>query len=91
MPDRSLKVIPEPEPNTRVVLATESADIVLLTGLGDNNLLCGQCDVMLVRGVGEVLTNVVILCAGCGSYNDSVDPQLLTHYPNSEKFSRMLG
>ena len=75
MPDRTLKVIPEPDPDTRAVLATESVDIVLLTGLGDNHLLCGQCGAMLVRGVGEILSNVVILCAGCGSYNDCAYPQ----------------
>lgn len=74
MPDRTLRIIPEPDSNTRAVLTQQSPDIVLLTGAGDNNLLCGQCGVMLVRGVGEVLSNVVILCAGCGGYNDCSRP-----------------
>lgn len=62
--DRKLKVIPEPKPNTRVILAPKVGEVLpVIKGNGNLNLLCGNCGSLLVKGIDEgQIRNIVIHC-----------------------------
>jgi phage FluMu protein Com len=66
-----LKVIPEPEPNTRAVLAPAPRVSPAIKGTGNIDLLCGKCREILVEGIVEgQIQNIVIRCPKCESYNE---------------------
>lgn len=67
--DIRLPVIPKPAEGTRVVLEGDAKP--LAKGTGPLNYLCGNCGETLLEGIekGEV-TNIVLRCPYCGSYND---------------------
>lgn len=70
-----LKVIPEPEPNTRSVLTRTNLDPFLVVkgeGAGNTDLVCGRCSQILVVGLGTglVISNIVIKCPKCESFNE---------------------
>ena len=70
--DVRLRVIPKPKPQTRAVLEPKVGDILpVIKGHGNLNLLCGNCGVVLVRGINEGhIRNMVIHCPICRYYND---------------------
>lgn len=74
MPNRKLKVIPQPEKGTRAVLHFDSKDTsIIIQGKGNLDLLCGSCGATLAKGVNEgQVKNLVLLCNKCGSYNDTL-------------------
>ena len=68
-----LPVIPEPEQNTRTVFLQPPSDNPhsFLRGSGPADLLCGKCSFKLAHGLGPgQITNLVLKCPQCGSYND---------------------
>jgi predicted nucleic acid-binding protein len=68
-----LKVIPEPEPNTRAVLVPAPRMSPVIKGTGDIDLLCGKCKETLVEGIVEgQIQNIVICCPKCKSYNEVI-------------------
>lgn len=68
----SLKVIPEPDPNTRSVFIYDGEGTVAFTGYQVGlALVCGSCKSHLVVGIlRENIQNIVIRCKNCGSYNE---------------------
>lgn len=68
-----LKVIAEPDPNTRTVLIYKGEGTVLMAGFDVGlALTCGQCNAHLVVGVPrENFNNIVIKCNNCGAFNES--------------------
>lgn len=73
--DRSvtLKVIPEPAPNTRTIRGcTDTSSTVIYSSSGNIDLLCGNCKSILFHGASEnQISRIVLLCNGCNSYNDT--------------------
>jgi hypothetical protein len=67
--DRKLKIIPEPKPNTRTVFVGKV--LPLIKGVGNLNLLCGNCNAKLIEGIDEgQIRNIVIQCPICKLYNE---------------------
>ena len=64
------KIIPEPQPNTRTILAPSQAPAI--KGEGSDSILCGNCGITLVSNLDAttVIKNIVIKCPDCGSFND---------------------
>ena len=69
MATHKLKAVPEPEPQTRTVIASETAPAI--EGVGDVSYSCGGCDTILLDGViaGQVV-NVVLKCPQCGTFSE---------------------
>lgn len=67
-----LKVIPEPDPDTRSVFIYKGEGTIVFTGYQVGlALLCGNCKSQLVVGIPrDVIHNVVIRCQGCDAYNE---------------------
>lgn len=67
-----LTVIPEPEPNRSHVIKIDPSDgNVAILGLGPTDLLCGNCEAVIGKAVWRnQISNVVVYCNNCGSYND---------------------
>lgn len=70
MADQKGKIIPEPQPNTRTILAPRQAPAI--KGEGGDSILCGNCGITLVSNLDAttVIENIVIKCPDCGSFND---------------------
>jgi hypothetical protein len=66
-----LKIIPEPEPNTRTVFLLQGL-FPAFKGEGDIDKVCGNCGLILLEGVGRgiEIRNLVIRCPKCKSYNE---------------------
>jgi len=66
-----LKIIPEPEPETRTVLILKGLSPAF-RGQGNVDLTCGNCGQVLVEGAGSgfTISNVVIKCPKCGYFNE---------------------
>lgn len=70
MPNKKAKVIKEPEKGTRTILHLMGVGPVI-TGAGDLDILCGDCNSILVKGiVPNQIQNMVIQCPTCKSFND---------------------
>ena len=71
MPDYRAPAIAEPEEGTRTLIIPTPTGHPVMTGQGDTNWLCGECDLVLLFNVDEHhLHNVVIKCPQCGSFCD---------------------
>ena len=67
---RKMKVIPEPAPNTRSVLAPTFKGPVIQSE-GPLSYACGQCETTLMRNVDyKQVRQVVIKCFACGAFNE---------------------
>ena len=66
------RIIPEPQPNTRTILAPRQAPVIKGKGKGDDCILCGKCGITLVSDLDAttVIKNIVIKCPDCGTFND---------------------
>ena len=71
MAQKRLHIIPKPGEGTRAVLRSDQKAFTFITGVGDLDLLCGECGHRLVQGAGEAISKVVFECTECHSYNDS--------------------
>ena len=68
-----LKVIPEPDPDERVVLSRPSgAGTLLFTGsdLSAPDICCGKCGAAIIRAMRRTYVNFVFQCRDCGAFND---------------------
>jgi hypothetical protein len=68
-----LQVIPEPDPETRVIFHHDGPNSVALSGTDRSapDLCCGGCGAPLVTGVTETsVDNVVFRCHACGAFNE---------------------
>lgn len=68
-----LKVIPEPDPDTRVVVSRPSEfDALLFTGSDPSapDICCGKCGAAIIRGMPQKFVNLVFKCPTCGAFND---------------------
>lgn len=67
-----LKLIPEPDPNTRSVFIYDGEGSVAFRGTDIGlALCCGQCGSHLTEGIRrENIRNVVLKCNKCGKYNE---------------------
>ena len=71
---KTLRVIPEPKPNTRSVMIQNEGEVpfVFMKGGGSEDLICGSCDALLCESVAWAnLRGVVFKCPMCGTFNDS--------------------
>jgi hypothetical protein len=68
-----LKVIPEPDPNTRTIFVYDGDGTVVMSGFASGlSMNCGKCDSPLVRGLNRgQITDVVLRCKGCGAFNET--------------------
>lgn len=67
--DRKLQIIPKPKLGTRTVFTGKV--LPFIKGGGDLNLLCGNCNAILVKGINEgQIRNIVIQCPICKFYNE---------------------
>jgi len=66
-----LKIIPEPEPDTRSVLIPKGL-FPVFRGQKNIDKVCGNCGFLLLEGVGTgiEIRNIVIRCPKCKSYNE---------------------
>ena len=72
--NKKLTIIPEPKPDSVTLLLPKKGETLPLIKLdGDLNLLCGNCQEILVEGLledeGQIM-NFVIRCPVCRSYNE---------------------
>jgi hypothetical protein len=72
--NRKLKTIPRPKPDSVTLLLPKKGErLPLIKFDGDVNLLCGNCNEILVEGLiedEEQIMNVVVHCPVCRSYNE---------------------
>lgn len=68
-----LKVIPEPDPNTRTVFEKGGADPKFFQSFHTNiALVCGSCSSVLAAGMRrEDIQNIVLRCNQCQSFNEA--------------------
>jgi hypothetical protein len=72
-PQVRLRVIPEPDPDTRVIFHHDGPSTVALTGTNQSapDLCCGACGAPLIRGIVELsVVGVVFRCYGCGAFSE---------------------
>lgn len=69
-----LKVIPEPDPNTRSVFIYKGEGTVIFEGDSANvEQCCGSCGAPLTIGVPpERIRNLVLKCNACGAFNETL-------------------
>lgn len=69
----ALKVIPEPDPDTRAVFVRIGDETILMESNVTNiSMDCGKCGSPLIVGLDpRQVGNIVIQCNHCGSFNDS--------------------
>jgi len=67
-----LKVIPEPDPNSRSVFVYDGEGTIAFRGFDVGlALCCGQCNSHLIVGIKrENIQNIVLRCKKCGAYNE---------------------
>ena len=71
--NKQLKVIPKPKiDSVTLLLPKQGETLPLIKFDGDLNLLCGNCNEILVEGIIEEdqIKNVVIRCPICRSFNE---------------------
>ncbi|MBK5133607.1 hypothetical protein JJE00_04165 [Candidatus Bathyarchaeota archaeon] len=71
--NKQLKVISKPNPDSVTLLLPKKGETLPLIKFdGDLDLLCGNCNEILVEGIIEEdqIKNVVIRCPTCRSYNE---------------------
>ena len=66
-----LRTIPRPAEGTRTVFELQGI-FPAFKGKGETDLVCGNCEQVLVEGIGAdaVIKNIVIKCPNCGNYNE---------------------
>jgi hypothetical protein len=70
MDTRRMKVIPEPDPKVRTILAP-SYKGPAMKGNGSLDYACGSCGSTLLRSVDyKQVQNVVVKCFSCNSFNE---------------------
>ena len=71
MPEVDMRIIPEPEPSTRTVLAPKSAGLAIKSECGEMTYRCGSCKTKLFEHVNyKHVAAVVVRCGRCGTHNE---------------------
>ena len=71
MPEVDMRIIPEPEPSTRTVLAPKSAGLAIKSECGEMTYRCGSCKTKLFEHVDyKHVAAVVVRCGRCGTHNE---------------------
>ena len=85
--NKKLKIIPKPKPDSVTLLLPKKGETLPLIKLdGDLNLLCGNCNEILVEGLIEdesQIMDVVIRCPVCRSYNEIRIKSVQAGYPQT--------
>jgi hypothetical protein len=71
----ALRVISEPEANTRAVIHHVGPGTVVMRGAGQSTLVmeCGNCGVPIIEGVHmNQVRGIVFRCKNCGEYNETL-------------------
>lgn len=68
MPVKKCTVLSE-EPSTDVEAIQRPESAPAIVGKGDRDYICGECDTVLIRGIGVPPMNLVIQCPECKKYN----------------------
>jgi hypothetical protein len=74
-PKMSLRLIPEPDPETRVIFQHNGPGTIALSGTDRSapDLCCGSCEAPLVRGIAQAsAVSIIFRCNGCGAFNELV-------------------
>jgi len=68
-----LRVIPEPDPNTKTVVEYNGPGTTLIQGYETHiALVCGKCQAILAAGIEKSqIQDAVLRCKACGSFNDT--------------------
>lgn len=68
-----LRVIPEPDPDTRTVFERTGDGTILFQGFDTNiALVCGKCGAPLAAGLQpSKIKNIVLRCKQCMAYNET--------------------
>lgn len=68
-----LRVIPEPDPNTRTVFEKMGDGTILFQGFETNiALVCGTCGAPLAAGIHPTqMKSVVLRCKRCNAFNET--------------------
>jgi hypothetical protein len=71
----ALKIIPEPDPDTRSVFIKTGDGTIIFQGYDTSiSLDCGKCSAPLVVGLApEQVVNIVFKCNQCGSFNETAN------------------
>jgi hypothetical protein len=69
----ALKVIQEPDPNTRSVFIYDGEGTTAFTGFEVGiALTCGKCESRLVVGIPrDSIRNIIIRCKNCSAFNEA--------------------
>ncbi|WP_419206668.1 SEC-C metal-binding domain-containing protein [Photobacterium leiognathi] len=67
-----LKIIPEPDPNTRSVFIYNGEGTTVFRGYETGiEMNCGHCSSPLISGLNSnSVSNIVIRCKACGKFNE---------------------
>ena len=69
MPTLKTKIIPEPDPKKRAILAPPKPPI--MRGNGDYTYLCGSCETVLLDHINEgQIENIVLKCPKCSKFSE---------------------
>lgn len=70
----ALRVIPEPQSDTRTVIHMVGPGTVVLQGKHSTLVMeCGNCGVPLIEGVNmNQVQGIVFHCPSCGEYNETL-------------------
>lgn len=63
------KIIPEPDPKTKTILAPLKSPI--MRGNGDYTYLCGSCDTVLLDHINEgQVKGIILKCPKCSKFSE---------------------
>jgi hypothetical protein len=68
MPNKTAKVIPEPLPGTKTIIAPKT--MPAYKSSGDIDVLCGACSTVIVKGMTPNQAQDVAIKCSCGNFNE---------------------
>lgn len=72
-PQVRLRLIPEPDPERRVIFHHDGPGTIAVSGTHPSapDLCCGACGAPLIRGISTLsVVGVVFRCYGCGAFSE---------------------
>ncbi len=68
-----LRLIPEPEKDTRTVIVFTGKGTVVMRGEATGrDYVCGNCGATILAGIGRgQVKNIVFKCNACGAFNET--------------------
>ena len=68
---KKLKVIPLPTGKLNVIRPSPNMKGTLMSGPGTEDLGCGKCGEILVKGLGGQCYGMIFQCPACRNYNQA--------------------